>query len=437
VGRVDYDSGASSLTHYVLAGAADGNITGLTPDPKVFWFKNAAGAGRLLVAETYYPSTTDPAQPSEFSVFDADTLAQKWPQAGGAGWDVSIVNVYNIVTLTVGGDQYIYGVDYDSHKLFRVKAGVDGKGEETYTYDSSTSFTYVGPSNFSFGVDVATDGTSIYALFTNSETSYAGPYSASAVVKLPPSLSPNPVDHVLAAPNAVSIKLWKDNSNSPSVDYIYIPAIGGPQNYGGYNSGSVVQRIRADFLGELQTLLINAPIPDPTTPPTPGGEDTTDYYDIAFAPEGTASSKVFILKGSYNSAGSQFTWRLFQTDMGTINAAPSGGSLISAVVTASDHKATASVPGYVWALYYNTADDNVWFVRGNEIVIYDYDEGEGLFKVAGPIEMGGTPADNLAPDGFNINGAAIYGVVGTVKGAPSPSRVSARAAAAEEGEEEK
>ncbi|MDR1579379.1 MAG: hypothetical protein LBS35_03400, partial [Synergistaceae bacterium] len=91
-------------------------------------------------------------------------------------------------------------------------------------------------------------------------------------------------------------------------------------------------------------------------------------------------------------------------------------------------------------LYYNTADDNVWFVRGNDIVIYNYSGSPttgSLQEVAGPIVMGGTPASNLAPLGFNINGAAIYGIEGTVKGAPHPSKVAARAVAAEEGEEDK
>jgi hypothetical protein len=48
--------------------------------------------------------------------------------------------------------------------------------------------------------------------------------------------------------------------------------------------------------------------------------------------------------------------------------------------------------------------------------------------------MGSAPASNLAPSGFSINGAAIYGIVGTINGQTPPS--SAQQAATAEGEEE-
>ena len=96
-GRVDYDSGAGTLSHLVrssqISTTADGNIAGLTPDPKVFWFENdadTADPGRLLVAQTYYDAAYGPANQSLFSVYRASDLTQIWPtnDAAGVTWAI-------------------------------------------------------------------------------------------------------------------------------------------------------------------------------------------------------------------------------------------------------------------------------------------------------------------------------------------------------------
>ncbi|MDR1471435.1 MAG: hypothetical protein LBS75_02840 [Synergistaceae bacterium] len=466
VGRVDYDSALGTLAHFVrdpnLADTADGNIANLTPDPKVFWFENDAvqsDKGRLMVTQTYYtagPAYTPAA--SLFSVYNAATLGLIWPNAP-ISLNNGIVNVYNIVTLTVSGVEYIYGIDYDNHFIFRIQITVAASPpSETYTLtDESYSYSDNDENTYTHGVDIATDGTNIYALFINTSGQYGGPYANSTIVRLDSSLSSSTaVVNGNLARNALNLKLWVSGGESP-VSYFYLPAIGGEQHYPPttiptYNTGSKIQRIPINFTSSTapEDLLINAANGTSDTgdgdPDIPGGGDnTSDYYDIAFNADG---SKVFILKGLYTSSTS-FTWRLYLTNMAAINALnsdtpPSTAKLINDVVTLQYFDTTIT-SGYVWALYFNTADNNVWFVRGNDIVICDHAGGPSsvLEIVAGPIGMGATPASNLAPSVFNINGAAIYGLVGTVKGAAHPlgraaQQAAARTAAAEgEGEEER
>jgi hypothetical protein len=444
VGRVDYDSAVTTpipaLVHFQrnsqLPGTADGNIAGLTPDPKVFWFENDGAdgdKGRLLVSQTYYDASRS-ANKSLFGVYKASDLSQAWPtnNGGGVPWDTTIVNVYNITTLTVNGIEYIYGIDYDNHRIFRVETGTDWQGNELYTFDSAASYSYARAGvEFSYGVDIATDGTDIYGLFINAQAQYGGPYYSSTVVKLPPALGTPEAVNIGLAKNALSLKLWTDSSGAAPVSYFYVPAIGGPQNMDNtYNTESVIQRVDTN-LSAVQTLLVND-----QSGGTGGGADKIDYYDIAFNAGGT---KVFVLKGKYTNS-STFLWQLFLTDMAAVNANAGSGALISAVVTDGTYKVyVINGSGYFWALYYNTADDNVWLVEGKTIEIYDRfkeDMVTNLHTKAGPIGMGSLPASFLAPSGFSLNGAAIYGLVGTVKGAPHPLGGAARAAAAEGEEEE-
>ena len=203
----------------------------------------------------------------------------------------------------------------------------------------------------------------------------------------------------------------------------------------------MIQRIAANFEANTtaDTLLINGSSgvlpPDPQVP----DNDSTDYYGIAFETNGSASAKAFILKGVYTSSF-EFRWRLFGTTIGAINAGAPGGVLISSLVPASATVATGTFSsGYLWALFYNAADDNVWFVQGNEILIYDRGTPPAPpVMVAGPIGMGNTPASNLAPSGYNLNmgGAAIYGIVGAIGGGHQ-TKAARQAAAAAKGEEEK
>jgi hypothetical protein len=281
-------------------------------------------------------------------------------------------------------------------------------------------------------VDIATDGSYIYALFIRSAGQYGGQYNTSALVRLSLPLTALAVSEEIAE-NAVNLKFWTEAGEDPTT-WIYIPAIGGEQEYGGqYNDPSVIQRIPASFSSEdsPQTLLVNYQSGSGGTSQI---VDQTNFYDISFNADG---DKVFILKGVYNTS-SNFTWHLFGTTMEVLNAASS--ALISAVVPSIAAYATGAFPnGFVWALPYDAADDVTWFVRGNEVLIYDYD---GAALAATTAEMGvGDPAGTgyLATSGFNINGAAAYGFVGTIKGAAHPSKasVAARAAAASKAEEEK
>jgi hypothetical protein len=445
VGRADFNVSATTLKHFIggVNVSQDGNIDDLTPDPKVFWFEHSDGTGRLLVAQTYYDADYVP-QPSEFSVYNADTLEQIWPGAGSVPWDVGLVNVYNIVTATVGDYQYIYGIDHDSARVFRVRIGVNSKGKETYAFDSSASYKYTSTEAFNYGVDIAIYGSDIYALFVRSEGQYGETYNTSAIVRLELDLTSATVNEKIAK-NAVNMKFWTDTSSSDI--WIYIPAIGGPQDdAGGYNVDSFIQRITAGFNANTTPtiLLVN----DTGGGVDPDDPDKTNYYDISFK-EGSSNGqiKAFVLKGVYGSS-STFQWYLFGTSLATIDSARS--SKITDIVTSSAAQKTDSFTnGFVWALPYDVPNDMTWFVRGNEIAVYNYAQGL-LYQFVPPAPATGglgvgDPTgtedwtDYLAGSTYNINGAAAYGVEGTLKGAASPSTasVAARAASAAAAEEEK
>jgi hypothetical protein len=435
VGRADYD-GSSAITHFVSGASPDGNIAALTSDPKVFWFKNLGGEERLLVAETSYAPTTFIPYPSLFSVYDAGTLSKVWPLNANAPaedpvvngktqWS-DLINVYAIDTADADGVHYLYGIDYDRHKVFRVKNTATGGGanNDNYDFDYGAGYIYSDGVPYKYGVDLYIDSDSsfIFALFIRSEDQYGGPYDSSAVVKLPLDLDPfagGAAKTVAVEKNAVTLNAYGD--------YLYVPSIGGPQNYGSSNADSKLQRVaKADLT--VTTLLVNA------ASGTDAGYDTTDFRDVAVSPDG---SQVFILKGRYDSTDStKFSGWLFGTDIDTLDAA--SAALISTL--GLPYVQFVSIFGFTWALYYDAADGAVWVARGNDLAIYT--GGRQISPVAS-LGMGDGKAF-LAGEGFDLNAVTLYDPNAVLRGAKDPAAASntakanaAKAAAAGEGEEEK
>jgi hypothetical protein len=403
VGRADFN-GTDAITHTVT------NITGLTPDPKVFWFKNVDGNERLLVAETSYgPGPTYAPNPSKFSVYDAGALTKVWPASGTSAWS-DLINVYAIATATVGGVNYIYGIDYDLHKIFRV---ANASGDD-YAYDNLAGYIYTDDAAQKFGAALAIVGNFVYALFIRGTDVFGGSYNPSAIVKLPLSLDPFDPDaarnNTGLAANAVDLKL--------SGSYFYVPCIGGGQQAAGYNPGSKLQRVALANLA-VNDLLINA------ASGTYGTEDTTDFRDISIGQNGEA----FILKGALNSSGTALSGFLFRTTVTALDSA--SGVLITALTPTPAQLAigtvAAPVAGYLWALLYDDADGKTWMAEGNSLSVYKY-SGGAINQVANLGMSSSDPADNsgLAPDGYNLNPVAftIYGQTAQLKGAQNPSQAS-------------
>ena len=422
VGRADYDGSSNTISHTVA------NITSLSPDPKAFWFENVAGAGRLLVAETQYDADYNPL-PSQFSVYDASdngakppTFTKVWPSGKSATFS-DLINVYSIATKVIDDVNYIYGIDYDLHKVFRI-ANASG---DNYAYDNQAGYIYTDASTQKYGVDLAIVGEFVYALFIRGDNVYGGSYDPSAIVKLPLSLDPfgagaarNNTD---LAENAVDLK---PSGNS----LIYVPSVGGAQRYGNYNTGSKLQSVTLANLS-VKNLLINA------ASGAAGAVDTTDFRDISV---GQNNGEVFILKGILDSAGAGFYGFLFRTTVGTLNAiTPTAGVTISslALPQLAIGSAGTPIPGYVWALLYDDADGKTWMAEGNDLSVYSFDGSDVVQDATITISA-------LATAAYSLNAVTIYGQAVQLRGAQHPTQASnspqanaAKASAAAGEEDEK
>jgi hypothetical protein len=408
VGRADFLSDTPALTHPVLTGASDGNVQELTIDPKPFWFVNAAGKGRVLVTETKYDEVNGEYTPqlSKFSVYDED-LVKKWPASGTVNWG-DLINVYAIATATVNNVKYIYGIDYDEHKIFRVKdESASGSGTDpdtdSYTYDPNTSYVYTDGSVEKFGVDLLIDGGFAHALFIRGNDVFGGEYDSSAIVKIPLSLDPTAA--------VISTGLAKNAFRlAPYGDYIFVPSIGGYQHDDGtWNAESRIQKVAKSDLAV--TDLLRAA----TTAETGADEsDKTDFRDLAI----TQSGKAFILKGKFVDEFGFFDAYVFITTAQALanyaNQRPATD--LDLVPTYFEEEF-----GYYWALVGDSNDaDLVWFARGSTVGVYKDNSGQ-FGPVAGELGFGnGTPADYLASNGFQLNLVTPSGVTPTLRGAVHP-----------------
>jgi hypothetical protein len=442
VGRADYD-GSSAITHFVSVapGTSGGNISNLTSDPKPFWFKNVNGDERLLVAESSYSSGPSYIPNlSLFSVYDAATLAKVWPTSanppaadpvvnGKVQWS-DLINLYAIDTVDDDGVHYIYGIDYDRHKVFRVinssKTTSGVTNYDNYDYDYTVGYIYSDSIPYKFGVDLfidpgatANDPAYVYSLFIRGEDAFGGTYDSSAIVKLPLDLDP------FGAGSARTTDVGKNATGlKPNGDNIYVACIGGPQNYGSSNTDSVLQSVAKANLS-VTTLLTNTG--GATVPAT---EDTTDFRDIAISADGT---QVIILKGRFDSDTTTFPFYLFGTDLATLDGA--GGALISTMGFTSLFEDDKT--GYTWALYYDNVDSAVWLARGNDLAVYTYIRG--VIDIVTSLGMGNGNT-YLAGTGFDLNAVTLYRPNATLRGAQDPNKASnsprANATKAAGGEEE-
>jgi hypothetical protein len=437
VGRANYD-GTTTITHDVA------NIIGLSPDPKVFWFENINGEGRLIVEETQYDANFNPL-PAKFSVYTADpdtiappTFEKVWPSGGDKKELGGLVNVYAIETIVLQEDSvdvnYLYGIDYDLHKVFRIK---NPSGDE-YSYDAEHVYDDAVAQNQKYGVALSIAGSFVYALFIRGANVFGGVYTTSVIVKWPLDLDPEATgsgaltNDTLAA-NAVDLK--------PYGNYLYIPSIGGKQQEDNYNAGSKLQRVALSDL-TVEDLLINA-----ESGGTPGDEDTVDFRDISIAAEGSdKDGELFILKGNMDAELLGFYGFLFRTTVSDVESAaaqaPVTISSLSLPNLAIGSRGTGnSVLGYLWALLYDDADGKTWMAEGSALSVYSYTSRPSEITQVTTIDIAA-----LAPAGYTLNPTAItiYGQ-GQLRGAQHPNQVSnsqqansarASAAAAESGEDE-
>ena len=371
-----------------------GGSPNIGPDPKPLYFENGAGLNRAAVASLTWASGVATCY---WLVYEADadnTTPFVWnnPVAGPVqltNGTVTITNPYALKTKRINATTVdIYCIDYDGRIVFRVRS--NGTNGDTYTpqtgYYQFPALSF--GSNQTYGVDLEIIGDSVYALF-NSGTNLTANYLNSTVVQLDLALSTPPVAvngpygssaSGGTAKNSFSIQAYNDGTD----DHLLVTAVGGPQldqayppNYPqNWNPGSRIQRVDPGTLAVTDLLRSAATTSEP-------GTDQFDFRALTFSADG---SQAYILAGKYNTSFASFNYRLYFTDMGTILSSSSAlmSSLVSGL-TAKVVEINSAANGYLWGLLYSENNVMTWFVKGEDLAIYDQSVLGGQVASAGGI----------------------------------------------------
>lgn len=359
-------------------------------DPKEFYFETPAGEKRVLLAGTQYDPNYNP-QDGLFAVYD-----ENLSPVGDSFTTPDVVNLYAFVGPVAG--KY-YGIDYDLHKVVRFtltdKGGV--------ALDSTASFEFIplASQGKGYGVDLATDGEQVYALFATATDPFAGKYTGYTLIRLDQDLQIKARTDVKDEKNPFSLDLYNGD--------LYVTVLGGAQEYGKTNgAASKIQKVTAAFGNgaTVATLLV-------------GGADAAqgDFRALSF----TAAGEAYILTGRYNSDAESFDGAVHYTTAAALNAA--GEKTIDTISKAK--YSITKVKGYTWGLFYSKTDNVLWAAQGNNLGVYEYDEVDKKLNqngLATIIKL----ADN---DVYSLNSAALLEAGGQVKGYVSPALASVSKAA--------
>ncbi|WP_434133398.1 hypothetical protein KIAC18_001612 [Sporomusa sphaeroides] len=427
IGTSEYNGTTFSNLANVLSG------TTLSNDVKVFWFKNVAGAERILVAETQYDPITYAPNPSQLSVYAG--TGSSWgspPLFGPVAFSFdgttptaanSIINLYGIIEKTVGGVHYLYGIDYDQKTVFRL---INSSGD---SYAMDTAVKFVPPAGDrgvqTFGQDIvlveetnssSVTETFVCALFLDGTNVYGGNYNPSLLYKLDTNLSQvGAVGHV--GKNATGIKFRTVTTGTDKHTTLYIPSIGGMQNFGSgpsnliWNIDSKLQTVPVANITSVTNRLAVA------AGGTGSDPDGFDIRDIAIDNSGNA----LVLVGCYYNDMSSplFSYmigKLYSLPVSTIDTA--SNSLLDAGLFAANIP-IGPLDGWVWALAYDRLEDLTWFGQGNEFNIYDNPGSAAPSPIAGPVSSGSL--GSFSPQRGNVNSFTVYGHVRLRSAHPSPA----------------
>lgn len=367
-------------------------------DPKVFYFKNLKNETRILVFETKYVNKS--AVNGVVSVYD-----EELNQIVGPTETDKLVNLYAITDSVDLGDQYdyIYGIDYDNHKIVRIKICAGS------TLEFGTEYNDFKPTaGKGYGVDVITDGTSVYGLFVSAKDVWKGDYDSYSLIRLDKNLGNAVRLDVSGEKNPFSIDLYNNE--------LYVTLVGGMQKYGSTNgANSKIQKVSAAFTAasKMKTLLV--------------GGDTAVLGDFR-ALSITAAGEAYIMTGRLESDAATFSGAVYYVAAGKLaNAA--GGKITSIVDTENNppHKFDKA-PGWQWGLFYSAADKALWAAQGDAIGVYKCVKQSVKLKSAADITA------LAGSDKYHLNSVALLTAAGTVKGytAPEFASVSAEARLAKE-----
>lgn len=427
IGTSEYNGTTFSNLANVLSG------TTLSNDVKVFWFKNVAGAERILVAETQYDPITYAPNPSQLSVYAG--TGSSWgspPLFGPVAFSFdgttptaanSIINLYGIIEKTVGGVHYLYGIDYDQKTVFRL---INSSGD---SYAMDTTVKFVPDVNDrgvqTFGQDIviveetnsSVTETFVCALFLDGTNVYGGNYNPSLLYKLDTNLSQvGAVGHV--GKNATGIKFRTVTTGTDKHTTLYIPSIGGGQKFGTsattllWNPDSKLQTVPVANITSVTNRLAVAAGGGPGN-----NDDGMDIRDIAIDNSGNA----LVFAGCYyNDVSSP----LFSYMKGRLYSLP-----VSDIDSASDSLLTndlaaprtpfQGLDGWVWSLAYDRIDNRTWFGRGNQFDLWNNPGSTAPTVTAGPVSS--ASLGSFSPQRGNVNSFTVYGHVRLRSAHPSPA----------------
>ncbi|WP_312200726.1 hypothetical protein [Anaerospora hongkongensis] len=327
--------------------AAKGRVNKLNGDPTMYFFKDADGNLRAVVAQYIYKNGS--ATLALIRIYDV-TLENWLPVTDWITWP-GIKNLHDIV---VQGD-YLYGIDYDEAKVVKIDMNDGYTQIGTYTFLPTDGYE-------SHGVALASAHGYIYALFTTVKAPWGtADYQLSTVVQLNvDGDDPLKVRQVNAGKNAFTLERHTVNGTN----YLYAASIGGKQQYGTHNPDSALTVIALDGSSGAMTPHTALKAGSLTGP----AADKFDIRDIAFSDDGTA----YVLAGCYNTAGTHLVGNLYKTTAAVIN-----GKTEAPLSDLGTPLATFDTAGYLWALLYENVAavnaDRLWFVKGNQIDIYKPD----------------------------------------------------------------
>jgi hypothetical protein len=276
-----------------------------------------------------------------------------------------ILNLYTVVRL----GNYLYGIDYDLGKVVEMY-GIAPYAATGVTYQQPVSRTSKYQAR---GQElVVVDGV-LYGLFAYPDSGFAN-YDPSVLVRfeINPGLKIEAEAMSNDDPNSGGVFEMNAFALASNGGYLYVASIGGVQGQDKPNSHSALQRIAVNFPDNAPALTILTP------GQLPAG--VYEFRDISFDDDGNA----YLFTGTYNSNWNM-NWTLYKS------------ADITVLLELEEFDSATDVAGYYWSAQYAADNNRLWFVRGNDIWVYDADDAEsaGILTMSDLIGSSTIPYDSL------------------------------------------
>jgi hypothetical protein len=333
-GRI-VDAGGSSVTASPdMSPTATDKFT-WNGDPIVQGFANSSNVPTIAVTD-YTGTAGQPIRIYNATNGSLDTTVTN-------GWS-SVTNPYSLVTV----GNYLYAIDYDSATVAEINPSTYAQTSSTpYTAPSVTvgNYTYKAYGQGLLNVNGTLYGLFFYYVYNSSTKTFT--YYDSWLVKF--NINPgssivlNSVNPSFAA-NGFALASTTINGTP----YIYVASLGGQQQGSSYNSGSVIQAVKASNITATPTTVLQA-----------GSTYPYNFYGISF--NGTTA---YVLMGTYTGDFASTNGLLVQATAG-VNSKNAPTLTVNKTIDTISSQA-----GYYWAAQF-TPNNRLWEARGNEIEVYD------------------------------------------------------------------